>query len=391
MSQERVIVVGGGVVGASSAWWLDRSGFDVVVLERRDSFGSVTTPNALGTIRTQYGTRVLIDLAQESLSFYRNVTEHLGIEPWALGWANHGYLYLSDNEEHTSRLQASLAEYQSMGVTSSSFVGESEIRDRFPFAGSAVAGIFHGDGSWVDPRRITQAWVDASPAVDWRTGVEVTAISSTSSGAWELETSQGALTADRVVICSGPYAPAMLQQFGVTVPVKITPRYKLFVPDMDEVHAAAPLVININNGAYWRPVDGGVWLSHSNVDGRSLEPADTVAVPDGFLDDCADQIEPVSPALAAAARARRDDVTYAGGFQVYPADDAPIVGEVPGAAGLYMNTGHWAGVMLSPACGRLLADCVAGTVDDGANPCRIGRFADGSAERHGTNKFGGWG
>ena len=116
-----------------------------------------------------------------------------------------------------------------------------------------------------------------------------------------------------------------------------------------------------------------------------------MTIPKEFLDRCIEQIEPVSPQLAATARANRERVTYSGGFQVYPADDAPIIGAVPGAEDLFMNTGHWAGVMLGPASGRLLADLVVGNVFEGDNPFRLGRFVEGTESAHGTNKFGGWG
>jgi sarcosine oxidase subunit beta len=385
-----VLVIGGGVIGAASAFWLERAGCAVTVVERRAELGSLTTPNALGTIRTQYGTRLLISMAQESLEFYRNVETFLGVTPSHLDWANNGYLYLTDNPDHCQKLLESLTEYEELGVTSSSFVDADAIRQRFPFAGKAVGGIFHADGSWLDPAKVTGAWVGATNNVEWRTGTEVFDLTRSASG-WKVITSAGDLQADVVVICSGPYGPGLLAQLGVDIPVKITPRYKAFIPDTGPEHATAPLVINIANGAYWRPIQGGVWLSHSNVDGRSFPPAESVTIPAEFLDQCIKQIEPVSPQLAATAQANRDLVTYSGGFQVYPADDAPIIGAVPDAEDLFMNTGHWAGVMLAPASGRLLADLVVGNVSERDNPCRLGRFVEGTVSAHGTNKFGGWG
>ncbi len=99
----------------------------------------------------------------------------------------------------------------------------------------------------------------------------------------------------------------------------------------------------------------------------------------------------MSPRLAATAEsADPATLSFAGGFQVYPVDDVPIIGPVPGHEGLFANVGHWAGIMLSPASGRLLADVVAGT-SGVENPCGFDRFTDGTAERSSTNKFGGWG
>ncbi|MGI9597002.1 MAG: NAD(P)/FAD-dependent oxidoreductase [Acidimicrobiales bacterium] len=386
------VVIGGGVIGTSCAYWLDRAGHAVTLIERRPALGTLTTPNALGTIRTQFGTPALVDLAKESLEFYRDLEARLGVSADELGWANQGYLYLTDNPDHVDKLYESLSFYQNLGVPSSEVIEQPTLGTRFPFVGRSVAGIFHGDGAWVDPARIAGAWARATPGASFITDTEVLDYSRLDDGRWKIETSLDDMTADHVVICSGPYGPAALRRFGVDLPIKITPRYKAFIPDDEPDHAAAPLVINIANGAYWRPVTGGVWLSTANVDDRSVEPAEQVEVPPGFLELCIEEIEPVSPRLAASARAMDPDaITITGGFQTYPADDVPIIDEVPEAGNLFVNCGHWAGVMLSPASGRLLADIVDRRIPADANPCRIARFADGPVERSSTNKFGGWG
>ncbi len=384
------VIIGGGVIGASCAWWLERAGQSVTVFERRHDLGTYSTPNALGTIRTQYGSPTLVSLAQESLAFYRTIGEHLDVDVDELGWANQGYLYLVSNPDHIERLHESLAMYTALGVTSSSVVEQPELAERFPFVGDAVAAIFHGDGSWVDPTRITRAWADAATNTRLCTETEVVGLEAGGSG-WTVTTNRGSIESERVVVCGGARAPGFLAQFGVESPVKITPRYRVFIPFDDEHHQRAPLIINIANGSYWRPVPGGVWLSTADVDEASVEPGEGVEVPKGFLERCLDQIEPVSPALAAHARSLPAAAfTYAGGYQSYPIDDEPIIGEVPGYDGLFVNYGHWAGVMLSPASGRLLADVVTGRINDQDNPCSLRRF-DADVERLSTNKFGGWG
>jgi sarcosine oxidase subunit beta len=384
------VIIGGGVIGASCAWWLERAGHSVTLLERRNGLGTYSTPNALGTIRTQYGTPALVAMAQESLEFYRSISTHLGVDTDVLGWANQGYLYLITNPEHVPRLFDSLAEYEALGVTSSSVIEQPNLSERFPFVGDAVAAIFHGDGSWIDPAQITSAWADAATKTDVVFDTEVTSLERVGDS-WIVETSRGSLSAERVIVCSGAKAPAFLAPFGVSAPVKITPRYRVFIPDDDPAHRAAPLVINIANGAYWRPVPGGVWLSTADVDEGSVEAGEGVTAPPGFLDRCLSQIEPISPALVAHARSLPPDAfEYAGGYQSYPADDVPIIGAVPGHEGLFVNYGHWAGVMLSPASGRLLAEVVAGSTDESDNPCAITRF-DRPVDRSSTNKFGGWG
>jgi len=218
---------------------------------------------------------------------------------------------------------------------------------------------------------------------------------------WVVSTNRGAFEAAEVVVCAGPLAHRLLSPFSVDLPRRINPRYRALIPDPpsgpEPEEIDAPLVINIRNGAYWRPAPGGVWLSIANVDDTSVEPRDNIVVPAGFVPSCAAEIEPVSPRLAARARAAAASGTavVGGGYQAYPADDLPFVGAVPGWPNLYANYGHWAGIMLAPASARLLTDLIRGVVDDGDNPCRLSRFDGGDRQQllgaRSTNKFGGWG
>lgn len=386
-----VVVVGGGVIGASSAWWLEQAGYSVALLEQRALLGTYTTPNALGTLRTQYGTPSLVTLAQESLEFYQHIEDRLGVRHDEIEFSNPGYAYLTSQRADVERLGESLRMYEGLGVTSSVLLDEATIRERYPFAGEAVAGIFHGDGSFVNPTLVTNAWASQLTGTTVLTNTKVSAIEPGTHG-WTVRTSNGVVQSEAVVVAAGPLSPQLLSPFGIDMAVRITPRYRVFIPDNDPDHRRAPLVINISTGAYWRPVPGGVWLSTANVDDRSVEPGDSVVVPEGFLADAIDEIRAVSPRLADTAEAA-DPTTlgFAGGFQVYPVDDVPIIGAVPDQEGLFVNAGHWAGIMLSPASGRLLADVVSGRVSEVDNPCGFERFSSGDAVRASTNKFGGWG
>ncbi len=251
-----VVIVGGGVIGVSSAWWLEQAGYLVTIVERRKTLGSLTTPNALGTIRTQYGAPSLVALAQESLEFYRHIQARLGVAPNDIEFSNPGYLYLTDRADDVDRLADALTMYQGLGVTSSEMLNEAEIRRRFRFAGDSVAGIFHGDGSFVNPALVTGAWAGQLSNTTVLLDSAVEAIESTSSG-WRVSTERGHVDAAVVVVAGGPYAAQLLSPFGVDLPVRVTPRYRVFVPDDDPEHRSAPLVINVVNGSYWRPVPRG--------------------------------------------------------------------------------------------------------------------------------------
>ncbi len=392
-----VVVVGGGVSGASTAYFLGRLGLDVLVLERRDDVGTLTTPRSFGSLRTQFGSRALIELATEGVDFYRSATDHFdAADAAALDFRQPGYLYLTPEPDHVARLAAALDEYVALGISSSTLLDRDELHDRFPLAaGGAVAGIHHAEGGWIDPAAVTGAFVRAAEATGRATFVAGTAVTALLRGAGGavtgVATSGGVVATDRVVDCAGPFANELLGALPEPLPITSTPRYRAFLPcDVDGL-TDAPFTINTANGAYWRPVDGGLWISHANVADRPREPLHEVQVPGDFVVDTLAMLAPVSPFLADLAGTPPSEVVAVGGQPCYTPDDAPLIGAVDEVPGLWVDVGHWAGVMLAPGSGRLTAELVAGVRDEADNPFRPGRFADGPVEKSSTNKFGGWG
>jgi len=384
------------VTGASSAWRLAAAGLDVLVVERRPELGSLTTPKSFGSIRTQFGSPGLVDLATESLDFYRSAHEHFGPAADELDFCQPGYLYVTTRPDHRDRMLEALDLYASLGVRSELVEG-AELRERFPFVGpDAAIGIFHADGGWIDPAAVTGCFADAAAELGagFATGTEVHGIEVDDGAVVGVSTSRGRVATTTVVDCAGPFANTLLEPFGVRLPITTIARYRAFLPcngsGIGGV-ADAPFTINIENGAYWRPVPGGVWLSHADADADPTGPLDEVEVPESFLAAAVARIAPISPFFRdLAAGLEGAPLDQVGGQPCYTPDDTPFIGPVGQVPGLFVNCGHWAGVMLAPAGSRLLADLVTGARADADNPCSLRRL-DGDLVKVGTNKFGGWG
>ncbi len=78
---------------------------------------------------------------------------------------------------------------------------------------------------------------------------------------------------------------------------------------------------------------------------------------------------------------KKRDVMVSAGQYVYTPDDEPLIGPVADVPGFYLNCGFWAGVMLSPAAGKRLADLVTGQIDQKDNPLRLSRFEEGITKK----------
>ena len=95
----KIVIIGGGIVGASVAYHLTNRGCrDVVILERENSQGFGSTGKATGGIRQQFGTEINIKMSQYSIEFLRNCEFETGYEP-------RGYLFFATTDEQLNYLK----------------------------------------------------------------------------------------------------------------------------------------------------------------------------------------------------------------------------------------------------------------------------------------------
>ena len=98
----------------------------------------------------------------------------------------------------------------------------------------------------------------------------------------------------------------------------------------------------------------------------------------GFSGNRLDKLIPLTPFWEDVCNhLKHDDIKLSAGQYVYTPDDQPLIGPLPEVPGFYLNCGYWAGVMLSAAAGRRVADLVTGELPAGQNPLRPTRYAEG--------------
>src|SRR5512133_3488416 len=110
-----VVIIGGGVVGLSSAYHLASGGLRDVVLVDRDALGSGSTSKAAGGVRAQFSDPVNIALGARSLETFRNFSALFGQE---IDLHQVGYLFLLSTPEAVSAFEANVARQNSFGVPS---------------------------------------------------------------------------------------------------------------------------------------------------------------------------------------------------------------------------------------------------------------------------------
>jgi sarcosine oxidase subunit beta len=355
------VVVGGGTVGAWTAWFLREAGLADVVLLERDTLGQGASSRAAGMVRAQGGTEAAVRLGLFSRDFYAGQQEALGIDS---GFVAQGYFMPCFSEAEIEQAQVRIAMQQGLGLDVR-WVGPDEVDDMNPaMAPGQTLGASYapGDG-YIDPPRNVLAYTAAL----FTAGVRVcerttfTGVAVDGGHVVGVHTSAGDISTSRVVLTGGPTLAAVGAAAGVRIPAGGV-RHQVVVtgPHPDFAADRLPMVFDVASGIYWRPSEGGLMWGMSNPD-ESVGEA--TAFDTRYFEVMADRMATLVPATAQVGLRK----TWAATIDFTP-DHLPILGaalrdgEVLDGAYVAAAGGH--GMMWGPGVAKAAADLVvAGATD----------------------------
>lgn len=160
-----LVIIGGGIIGAATAFFAARAGLRAVVVERRPMLGTLTTPAATGAFRAQFDNPEEIALVSESIALYANFAEVAELPDYDIGMHQQGYLWLARREETLQRQRELVAQQCEWGLNDVELLDGDEARRRFPYLGENILGARYraGDG-WLDVRKLLMGYAIASDA-----------------------------------------------------------------------------------------------------------------------------------------------------------------------------------------------------------------------------------
>ncbi|MEF8799732.1 MAG: FAD-dependent oxidoreductase [Halolamina sp.] len=366
----RVVVVGGGIVGLSSAYALAERGAEVVVCER-GSLGDGSTSRALGGIRTQFSTPVNVELSLASLPVWESFEERFGVD---IQLRQTGYLFLARTEETADQLQQQVAMQREHGAETALLTATEATEICAGVNPEAVtAATYNPRDGFADPYLALQGFADAvrEAGVDVRTGTSVTDIRLSDgqvtgvSVAGDGAPTGGTISADAVVNAGGPWAAKVADMAGLEIPVEPHRRQALVVDPEQPVPETDPLTIDLETGSHFRPERDG-----AAVVGGYFADEPERAEPERFTEsydidwamECLERASVYCEYFGEESRLKRG---WAGLYAVTP-DHHPILEEsVPGFVQAVGFSGH--GFQHAPATGRIVAELLldgeASTVD----------------------------
>ena len=371
-----LVIVGGGVVGAATAFHAARAGIHAVIVEARPRLCTLTTPVAAGAYRLQFDDLEELNMVRESVRTFLDFEEVTGQSEFPLPVAQRGYLWLTTSEETAASQRALVDRLHGWGQDDVEVMGGEEVLARFPWVSPDViqARFRAGDG-FLDTKQLTFGLASGGGA-DVVTSCLATGLETTAGRLTAVSTSRGRIDCAAAVICAGPLSGTVATLAGLELPVVTIDRQKLIFPDLPLVPADGPLVIDEDTGAHWRPAMGGAWLLFTDPATPASDPTFDVRVDSRFAFRLLDPASSVAVARVVPFwrevwdRGADHWLLQAGQYTVTP-DYRPIIGPT-GVDGLFVNTGYSGhGIMLSIAGGRILADTLR---DPGAeNPFRPDR------------------
>ncbi|MFI9381069.1 NAD(P)/FAD-dependent oxidoreductase [Kutzneria sp. NPDC052558] len=347
-----VIVVGGGVMGLSTAFHLAEAGVDVLLLER-DELGSGSTCRAAGGVRAQFSDPANIELARRSLAAFERFGQRPGAE---IDLRQHGYLFLLDDEADVDAFEAGVRLQNELGVPSRMLTVDQALELSPLVVGDGLlAAAFSPTDGHCTPEAVVQGYARGARALGARirrncavTGIEV--VDGVITG---VRTTQGLVDTSTVVVTAGAWSAAVGEMAGVPLPVEPLRRQIIVTAAMPDLPAELPMTIDFGTTFYFHPEGPGLLVGMSDPD---QEPGFHLSTGDEWLPGLADAVQRRAPALAEVGIAHR----WAGLYEMSP-DHNALIGEARGVSRLLYATGFSGhGFLQGPAVGEVLRDLVLG-------------------------------
>ncbi len=346
-----IVIIGGGVMGASAAYHLAKCGIkNVVLLEKEEFFGTGATGRCAGGVRYQFSTEINVKLSLESLPMIERFKEEIGQD---VNYRQCGYLLVATNEKDANAFKHNVQMQNRLGVQTQLLGGE-EVRARLPLMKfeDAIAGTWNPKDGLADPNSVVAGYVSAAQKLGARAlaQAEVTGIRVSGDQVEAVQTTQGVIETRTVLNTAGPWAGQISQMAGVEIPIIPIRRQMFTTNTLKEIPEDFPFVIDFGQSLYFHREGEGLLIGMSN---QNEKPGFDQNVDEDFEMENFEAAMERMPLLERASRASH----WAGLYEVTP-DAHPIFGgsHVKGFSICAGFSGH--GFMHGPIAGQLMTEYI---------------------------------
>jgi sarcosine oxidase subunit beta len=255
MKNAEIIIIGGGVIGASVAYHLTARGAkDVLLLEREAAQGFGSTGKATGGVRAQFETDINIKMSLYSIELFENFKELTDTD---CGYEPRGYLFFATDDTQFDRLKRNVEKQKSLGVKGVEFVDAQTISEivRGLNCDDIVGGTFGARDGFINPLGVLEGFtrkaIENGAQIQFET--EVFSIKTASGKVKSVSTNEGEIECETVVLCAGAWARSIAQTAGINLPVEPLKRQIVWAKSENNLQENLPMVIDLGSGFHFRP------------------------------------------------------------------------------------------------------------------------------------------
>jgi 4-methylaminobutanoate oxidase (formaldehyde-forming) len=359
----QIVVIGGGIIGCSTAYHLARDHKADVILLEQGRLTSGSTWHAAGLVGQLRSSASITRLLKYSVELYKTLAEETGLET---GWKMTGCLRLATNEDRW-------IEYRRLATTARSFgmemhlVSPEEVKAMWPLmdVSDLVGASWLPTDGQASPSDITQSLAKGARMHGARIfeGVRVLGFEMSGNRIASVKTSEGVATCEKVVNCGGQWARQIGAMAGINVPLQPVKHQYVITEPLEGLATDAPTVRDPDRRTYFKEEVGGLVMGGYEPNPRAWTTGD---VPDDWefrlFEDDFDHFEQHSthavariPALETAGIKQMIN-----GPESFTPDGNFILGSAPECSNMHVGAGFNAfGIAAGGGVGWALAEWVA--------------------------------
>jgi len=386
-SQYRVVIVGGGVVGASVAYHLAKSGWSDVAIVERDVLTAGSSWHAAGGVHALNADPNIAALQAYTIDLLSEISEESGLD---IGLHMTGGITFAEEPVRWEWLQAAYRVFQTMGIEDVWLMTPDEIKDRCPIINidGVLGGLWADREGYIDCSAVVHAYAKAARqrGADVIQHNRVLDLAPRADGGWDAVTEQGTIVAEHVVNAGGLWAKQVGRMAGVELPVSPLMHHYLVtdaIPELAQLDHEIPMMIDLDGFTYSRQELKGMLVGiyeidhkHWQIDGAPWDYGIELLAPD---------IDRIAPELTIAtnrypALDRTGIRQWVNGAFTFSPDGNPLVGPVPGLRNYWSACAVMAGFLQGGGVGKSLAEwMIHGEPEEdiyGMDVARFGSFAE---------------
>lgn len=367
------VIVGGGIVGISMAYWLARKGVShIYLLEKDVMLGNGSTERSAGGIRAQFSAEINIRLMIEGIRFYERFKEEVGGEP---EFVQAGYLFMVSSEAVRKDFERNVRIQRTLGLDVQELT-PAEIGRMAPYVRTddIIYGTFCRTDGYADPHGVIQGLWERCKEMGVRICFQSEVIGVERSGdrIKAVRTADTIYEAEYFVNAAGAWSGQLARLADAEVPVYPVRRMlfitKPFPPGEHGIPAVIPMTIDMETGFYMRRESGGLMLG---MEDDEEPPGFNTTMNWDWLEVLLEKSLPRVPALEKLEMMRG----WAGLYDQSP-DHSAVLGLIPGLENFYVVSGFSGhGFMQGPIAAKMVAELIVdGRASIDIHALRVERF-----------------